>query len=81
MSSMTFDSCFSQSFNHYAYNRYRDIPTFGCGTIRKFNNNVSAMKKMAAGDFKDLLQVGTKHNNGWEIVLTGKIQCAIAVFE
>lgn len=60
---MTFDSHFSQSFNHYTYNRYRDIPTFGRGTIRKFNNNVSAMKKMAARDFEDLLQVDVKHNN------------------
>ena len=65
MSGITFDSCFSQSFNHYAYNKYRDIPMFGCRTIRKFNNNVSAMKKLAAQDFKDLLQVGVKHNNRW----------------
>jgi len=60
---MTFDSHFSQLFNHYAYNRYQDIPTFGCGTIQKFNNNILAMKKMAVHDFEDLLQVGVKHNN------------------
>ena len=40
------------------------------------------MKKMAAQDFDDLLQVGIKqHNNGLKIMLTGEIQCAIAVFE
>jgi|SRR5882762_3182728 len=37
--------------------RYRDVPTFGNGTIRKFSTNVSAMKKLAARDFEDILQV------------------------
>jgi hypothetical protein len=37
--------------------RYRLIPTFGRGTIRKFSNNASSMKKLAARDFEDLLQV------------------------
>ncbi|KAF8193727.1 hypothetical protein BJ912DRAFT_901526 [Pholiota molesta] len=36
--------------------RYRQISTFGRDTIRKFNNNVSGMKKLAARDFEDLLQ-------------------------
>jgi len=45
-------------------NRYRDIPTFGRGTIRKFVNNASGMKKLAVCDFEDLLQVcpGFLHN-------------------
>lgn len=38
-------------------NRYRHIPTFGRGTIRQFHENASAMKKLAARDFEDLLQV------------------------
>jgi hypothetical protein len=38
--------------------RYRKIPRFGRLTIRKFSNDVSAMKKLAARDFEDLLQVG-----------------------
>jgi hypothetical protein len=54
---------------------------FECETIWKFNSNVLAMKKITVQDFEDLLQVGVKHNNRWEIVLTGKIQCTIAVFE
>jgi hypothetical protein len=37
--------------------RYRQMPTFGRDTIRKFDNNVSAMKKLAARDFEDILQV------------------------
>jgi hypothetical protein len=37
--------------------RYRDIPTFGRDTIRKFVKNVSGMSKLAARDFEDLLQV------------------------
>lgn len=37
--------------------RYRQVPTFGRDTIRKFSANCSEMKKMAARDFEDLLQV------------------------
>ncbi|KAF7967234.1 hypothetical protein HWV62_35081 [Athelia sp. TMB] len=37
--------------------RYRKMPTFGRDIIRKFDNNVSAMKKLAARDFEDILQV------------------------
>ncbi|KJA23250.1 hypothetical protein HYPSUDRAFT_137895 [Hypholoma sublateritium FD-334 SS-4] len=37
--------------------RYRQISTFGSGTIRKFSQNSSEMKKLAARDFEDLLQV------------------------
>jgi hypothetical protein len=36
--------------------RYRKVPTFS-GTIRQFNSNASGMKKLAARDFEDLLQV------------------------
>ncbi|KAH9961633.1 hypothetical protein BGW80DRAFT_1181194 [Lactifluus volemus] len=36
--------------------RYRLIPTFGRGTIRRFGRNASALKKMAARDYEDLLQ-------------------------
>ncbi|KAG6827318.1 hypothetical protein H0H92_012339 [Tricholoma furcatifolium] len=36
--------------------RFRDIPTFGRDTIRKFSNDVAAMKKLAARDFEDILQ-------------------------
>ncbi|KAJ3848279.1 hypothetical protein EV368DRAFT_68415 [Lentinula lateritia] len=36
--------------------RFRSVPTFGCGTIRRFVNNVSELKKLAACDYEDLLQ-------------------------
>ncbi|KAJ7364427.1 hypothetical protein DFH08DRAFT_731010 [Mycena albidolilacea] len=36
--------------------RYRMVPTFGRSTIRRFVNNASAMKKLAARNFEDLLQ-------------------------
>ncbi|KAG2005526.1 hypothetical protein CC2G_001925 [Coprinopsis cinerea AmutBmut pab1-1] len=36
--------------------RYRLVPTFGSETIRRFSNNVSEMKQLAARDFEDLLQ-------------------------
>ena len=37
--------------------RFRDVPTFGRGTIRRFANNVSEMKKLAGRDFENILQV------------------------
>ena len=37
--------------------RFRQIAPFGCDTIQKFSNNASAMKKLAARDYEDLLQV------------------------
>ena len=37
--------------------RYRMVPTFGGNTIRKFTSNTSEMKRMAAHDFEDVLQV------------------------
>lgn len=40
----------------YFSNRYRDTPPFS-GRIRKFRNNASEMKSLAARDFEDMLQV------------------------
>jgi hypothetical protein len=40
--------------------RYRRVPTFRRGTIRCFHKNASAMKRLAARDFEDLLQVSEK---------------------
>ncbi|KAF9501634.1 hypothetical protein BDN71DRAFT_1584712 [Pleurotus eryngii] len=37
--------------------RFREIPTFGKTTIRRFATNASEMKKLAARDFEDLLQL------------------------
>lgn len=37
--------------------RYRLLPTFGKDTIRRFSTNSSEMKKLAAHNFEDLLQV------------------------
>jgi hypothetical protein len=38
--------------------RFRQVPQFG-QTIRCFSNNVSELKKLAARDYEDLLQVRT----------------------
>jgi hypothetical protein len=35
--------------------RYHQVPTFGNGVIRKFVNNTSEMKRLAARDFEDIL--------------------------
>jgi hypothetical protein len=37
--------------------RFRLVPTFGRSTIRRFANNASETKKMAARNYEDLLQV------------------------
>lgn len=37
--------------------RYRKVPTFGRDVIRKFHADAAAMKKLAARDYEDLLQV------------------------
>jgi hypothetical protein len=43
-----------------SYSRYRLVPRFGRDGIRKFSANSSEMKKMAARDFEDLLQVSLR---------------------
>jgi hypothetical protein len=35
---------------------YRQMPRFGCDTIRRFTTNAADMKKLGARDFEDLLQ-------------------------
>ena len=40
------------------------MPTFGKDTIRRFINNVSEMKQLAARDFEDLLQVSVGLGTG-----------------
>lgn len=37
--------------------RFRQIPTFGRDTIRRFQTNISEMKQLAARDYEDILQV------------------------
>jgi hypothetical protein len=49
------------TFSHYDdvthfSNRFRKMPPFS-QAIRKFTNNVSELKKLAARDYEDLLQV------------------------
>lgn len=59
---------------------YRQVPTFGRDTIRKFSTNTSELKKLAARDFEDLLQVGELFNSS-QLYLKLVPQCAIAVFD
>lgn len=62
--------------------RFRQIPSFGRDTIRRFSSNVSELKKLGARDFEDILQVGpgnsqlnpSTHDHD-------SIQCAIPVLE
>lgn len=36
---------------------FRQVPVFGETTIRRFDGNVSEMKRLAGHDFEDMLQV------------------------
>jgi hypothetical protein len=51
--------------------RYRLISAFGRSTIRKFSNDVSAIKKLAGFNFEDLLQVCSN------VLLSSISQCNI----
>lgn len=42
---------------YISQHRYRLVPSFAKDTIRKFSNNASQMKNLAATNFEDLLQV------------------------
>ena len=46
-----------QGLINFVTTRFRAMPTFGSSTIRRFATNASEMKKLAARDFEDLLQV------------------------
>ena len=48
-----------QGWQQFPLPRYRQVPSFGRDTIRRFSRNVSELKRMAARDFEDLLQVST----------------------
>jgi len=62
--------------------RFRQVPTFGDGVIRAFANNTSEMKKLAARDFEDILQVIPSSPNFSSLnFLTTSLQCAMPVFE
>ena len=60
--------------------RYRQVPTFGCNTIRRFSHDVSGMKQLGARDFEDLLQV----RRGFYFIdcfCSLYFQCALPTFE
>lgn len=65
---------------HSQLARYRRIPPFGHGTIRRFHANAHAMKKLAGRDFEDLLQVRALFSYLTPDILI-HIQCSIPVFE
>lgn len=60
---------------------YRQVPTFGRDTIRKFSTNTSELKKLAARDFEDMLQVSVPLVGLSLYTNKHKNQCSIAVFD
>ena len=65
-----------QEFNR----RYRQVPTFGRSTIRRFSEDASGMKKLAARNFEDLLQVCMQLLEIW-ISFNSVQKCALPVFD
>lgn len=47
----------STSASDLTVSRFRQIPTFGRGTVRRFCSNVSEMKKLAGHNYDNLLAV------------------------
>jgi len=66
---------------HDLNERYRQVPPFGNGVIRRFTGNPSAMRKLAARDFEDLLQVCNPQPFDVSPYLIIYTQCALPVFE
>lgn len=60
---------------------FRQVPTFA-DTIRRFSNNISELRRLAARDYEDLLQVSALCNEADQGDLDlGFFQCAMPVFE
>lgn len=66
---------------NYFFSRFRKVPSFGCDTIRRFSSNTSEMKKLAARDFEDILQVKPQYISNWPSTNPDLLKCAIPVFE
>lgn len=48
-----------ETFTDLMAHSFRQVPTFGRDTIRKFGGSVSSLTKMTARGFEDILQVRT----------------------
>jgi hypothetical protein len=59
------------------------IPAFGRDTIRRFTSNTSDLKKLAARDYEDILQVYHSLCPPYNVAYLGLLfpKCAIPVFE
>jgi hypothetical protein len=49
------------------FNRFRLVPTFGRDTIRRFSTNTSQLRRMAARNYEDFLQVCALHSGLWHL--------------
>lgn len=50
--------------------RFRQVPTFGRDTIRRFSANASELKRMAAWNFEDFLQVVVSSLHSFVVLTT-----------
>ena len=60
---------------------FRQVPTFGRDTIRRFGGSVSALKRPAARTFEDILQVGSCACYPLQTEDSTDLQCCIPVLE
>ena len=57
---------------------FRQVPTFGQDTIRRFHKNVLGLKRLAARDFEDILQVSTSSESFYHCLgRTQHDRCAV----
>ena len=60
--------------------RYRRIPTFGRGTIRRFHHNALSMKRLAAHAYEDLLQASVTQIQSDKMILNDNLTIYNIVF-
>jgi hypothetical protein len=78
------ERCGFQKLNLSLYShisRWRQVPTFGRDTIRRISGDVSALRKLAARDYEDYLQVSIISVCTQISILMYDVQCAMPVFE
>lgn len=54
---MRYVQIFAETIFSHSQDGFRRVPAFGRFTVQRFHNNISEMKKLAACDFEDILQV------------------------
>jgi hypothetical protein len=70
-----------KTFTSLMVHSFRQVPTFGRDTIRKFGGSVSSLKKMTARGFEDIIQVSPFIERGHRRKGLTFLQCWMPVLE